>query len=178
MEKIEEVFCIIHKLVLMTSFIVLTTYRQFSPYKKKRHADDSFDEEAKLKLCKFQELHEKQLREKGVDNLSIHEAFVEVLGYRSGYARGLGKGAPILPKGNKTMTSLESDLQQLRNRENELLETVKKLENEAIEAREREKQKEEEMRQGEEKLREELNAEMQKKMDDFLKTLQAKLGQT
>ncbi|XP_056690518.1 uncharacterized protein [Spinacia oleracea] len=142
--------------------------------KLKRHADGNLCDEAEVKLLEFQQLHEKEIQEKGVDNLSIPEAFTNVLGYRSGYARGLGKGAPVIPKKKKNVANLESDVQHLQNREVELLEAMKKLENEANEARERERQREVEMKKREEQLRADLNDECQKKMDIFMNNLQAK----
>ena len=68
---------------------------------QQRHKDGTFDDEGEIKLNEFKRLHEKEIQEKGVDNLSIDEAYVKVLGYCSGYARGLGKGHPIVDKGGK-----------------------------------------------------------------------------
>ncbi|KAK4344982.1 hypothetical protein RND71_035158 [Anisodus tanguticus] len=61
---------------------------------KRPRNDGKLDDEAEVKLHKFQELHEKEIQEKGADKLSIEEAFTDVLDYRPGYARELGKGAP------------------------------------------------------------------------------------
>uniref|UniRef100_A0A803MN49 Uncharacterized protein n=1 Tax=Chenopodium quinoa TaxID=63459 RepID=A0A803MN49_CHEQI len=69
--------------------------------KSKRHKNGKFDDEAEVKFNEFRQLHEKEIGEKGVDNLTLEEAYVKVLGHRSGYARGLGKGHPLLAQGWK-----------------------------------------------------------------------------
>ncbi|XP_056689320.1 uncharacterized protein [Spinacia oleracea] len=84
--------------------------------KSKRHKNGKFDDEAEIKYKSFKELHEKEVREKGADNLILDIAYKEVLGYRSGYARGLGKGHPMLSKdGKKGRAELEANVEHLKN---------------------------------------------------------------
>ncbi|XP_021859759.1 uncharacterized protein [Spinacia oleracea] len=84
--------------------------------KSKRHKNGKFDDEAEIKYKAFKELHEKEVREKGADNLILDIAYKEVLGYRSGYARGLGKGHPVLSKdGKKGRAELEANVEHLQN---------------------------------------------------------------
>ncbi|KMT10826.1 hypothetical protein BVRB_5g114800 [Beta vulgaris subsp. vulgaris] len=85
----------------------------------RRHKDGSFDEEGEAKFNEFKTLHEKEIQENGIDNLSIDEAYMKVLGHCSGYARGLGKGHPVVDKGGKKgKAELEAEIQQLRGNNN------------------------------------------------------------
>uniref|UniRef100_A0A803MWD7 Uncharacterized protein n=1 Tax=Chenopodium quinoa TaxID=63459 RepID=A0A803MWD7_CHEQI len=69
--------------------------------KSKRHKNGKFDDEAEEKFKELRELHEKEIGEKGVDNLTLEEAYVKVLGHRSSYAHGLGKGHLVSSKDGK-----------------------------------------------------------------------------
>ncbi|KMS99141.1 hypothetical protein BVRB_2g047490 [Beta vulgaris subsp. vulgaris] len=50
----------------------------------RRHKDGSFDEEGEAKFNEFKKLHEKEIQENGIDNISIDEAYMMVLGHYSG----------------------------------------------------------------------------------------------
>ncbi|KNA24938.1 hypothetical protein SOVF_010960 [Spinacia oleracea] len=87
--------------------------------KTKRHKNGKFDDEAEIKYNEFKQLHEKEVGEKGADNVSVDVAYEKVLGYRPGYARGLGKGHPVLSKGRKKgRADLEVTVVQLQNENN------------------------------------------------------------
>uniref|UniRef100_A0A803M0Q9 Transposase-associated domain-containing protein n=1 Tax=Chenopodium quinoa TaxID=63459 RepID=A0A803M0Q9_CHEQI len=87
--------------------------------KSKRHKNGKFDDEAEEKFKELKELHEKEIGEKGVDNLTLEEAYVKVLGHRSGYARGLGKGHPVSSKDGKIgRAELEQNVEKLQNENN------------------------------------------------------------
>uniref|UniRef100_A0A803KUL4 Transposase n=1 Tax=Chenopodium quinoa TaxID=63459 RepID=A0A803KUL4_CHEQI len=87
--------------------------------KSKRHKNGKFDDEAEEKFKELRELHEKEISEKGVDNLTLEEAYVKVLGHRSGYARGLGKGHPVSSKDGKIgRAELEHNVEKLQNENN------------------------------------------------------------
>ena len=84
-----------------------------------RHKNGKFDDEAEEKFKELRELHEKEIGEKGVDNLTLEEAYVKVLGHRSGYARGLGKGHPVSSKDGKIgRAELEQNVEKLQNENN------------------------------------------------------------
>ncbi|KAL2930256.1 Receptor-type tyrosine-protein phosphatase N2, partial [Bienertia sinuspersici] len=79
------------------------------------HKDGSFDDDCEVKLNELKNLHEKEIQEKGIDSLSIDEAYVKMLGHCSGYAHGLGKGHPVVAKdGKKGKAELEAEIEQLR----------------------------------------------------------------
>lgn len=63
----------------------------FAKQKKKKNGEwvDKASSDAYDALLK---LHEAQLEEHGVDNLSTPEAFYMVLGHKSGYQKGMGEG--------------------------------------------------------------------------------------
>ena len=68
-------------------------------------------------------LHEDQIQEHGVDNLSLKEAYVQVLNEKPGYHRGLGPG-PVPPRrgrngveSNHIRVELTAQLQQLQQKE-------------------------------------------------------------
>ncbi|KAL2933899.1 Oxysterol-binding protein-related protein 1 [Bienertia sinuspersici] len=83
--------------------------------KTKQHKDGSFDDEGEVKFNELKKMHEKEIQEKGIDSLSIDEAYMKVLGHCSGYARGLGKGHPVVAKdGKKGKAELEAEIEQLR----------------------------------------------------------------
>uniref|UniRef100_A0A803MSK4 Uncharacterized protein n=1 Tax=Chenopodium quinoa TaxID=63459 RepID=A0A803MSK4_CHEQI len=88
-------------------------------YLKLWHKNGKFDDEAEEKFKELRELHENEIGEKGVDNLTLEEAYVKVLGHCSGYARGLGKGHPVLSKDGKIgRAELEHNFEQLQNENN------------------------------------------------------------
>uniref|UniRef100_A0A803MM87 Uncharacterized protein n=1 Tax=Chenopodium quinoa TaxID=63459 RepID=A0A803MM87_CHEQI len=96
------------------------------------YKNGKFDDEIEVKFNEFRQLHEKEIGEKRVDNLTLEEAYVKVLGQCFSYARGLGKGHPLLAKDGKIgRDELEHNVEQLQN-ENimraELLEGKKKQE--------------------------------------------------
>ncbi|KAL2931719.1 Pre-mRNA-splicing factor 38B [Bienertia sinuspersici] len=79
------------------------------------HKDGSFDDEGEVKFNELKKMHEKEIQEKGIDSLSIDEAYMKVLGHCSGYARGLGKGHLVVAKdGKKGKAELEAEIEQLR----------------------------------------------------------------
>ena len=43
----------------------------------RRHKDGSFDDEGEAKFNEFKKLHEKEIQENGIDNLSIDEAYMK-----------------------------------------------------------------------------------------------------
>ncbi|KAJ8438357.1 hypothetical protein Cgig2_015284 [Carnegiea gigantea] len=56
--------------------------------KTKKHKDVKWDPEGEVKYEEFKKLHEDQIQKHGVDNLSLKEAYVEVLKAKPGYHRG------------------------------------------------------------------------------------------
>ncbi|KAL2922274.1 UvrABC system protein B [Bienertia sinuspersici] len=72
-------------------------------------------QKGEVKFNEQKNLHEKEIQEKGIDSLSIDEAYMKVLCHCSGYARGLGKGHPVVAKdGKKGKAELEAEIEQLR----------------------------------------------------------------
>ncbi|KAL2896918.1 Pesticidal crystal protein Cry13Aa, partial [Bienertia sinuspersici] len=67
----------------------------------RKQNNGSFDDEGEVKFNELKKMHEKEIQEKGIDSLSIDEAYMKVLGHCSGYARGLGKGHPVVAKDGK-----------------------------------------------------------------------------
>ncbi|KAL2924709.1 putative membrane protein ycf78, partial [Bienertia sinuspersici] len=68
-----------------------------------------------VKFNKLKKVHEKEIQEKGIDSLSIDEAYMKVLGHCSGYARCLDKGHPVFAKdGKKGKEELEARIEQLQ----------------------------------------------------------------
>uniref|UniRef100_A0A803M5U1 Uncharacterized protein n=1 Tax=Chenopodium quinoa TaxID=63459 RepID=A0A803M5U1_CHEQI len=87
--------------------------------KSKRHKNGKFDNEAEEKFKELRELHEKEISEKRVDNLTLEEAYVKVLGHRPGYARGLGKGHLVSSKDRKIgRAELKQNVEKLQNENN------------------------------------------------------------
>ncbi|XP_021722738.1 uncharacterized protein LOC110690213 [Chenopodium quinoa] len=87
--------------------------------KSKRHKNGKFDDEAEEKFKELRDLHEKEIGEKGNDNLTLEKAYVKVLGHCSGYARGLGKGHPVSSKDGKIgRAELEQNVEKLQNENN------------------------------------------------------------
>ncbi|KAL2930220.1 Pesticidal crystal protein Cry13Aa [Bienertia sinuspersici] len=85
------------------------------PIYVKLHKDGSFDDDCEVKLNELKNLHEKEIQEKGIDSLSIDEAYMKMLGHCSGYAHGLGKGHAVVAKdGKKGKAELEAEIEQLR----------------------------------------------------------------
>lgn len=132
----------------------------------KRHKDKSMDKIAEQKLEEFKKLHQEQLELYGVDNLTVPEAYMRVMGTCSGYINGLGFG-PKPPKGRKEGKStgesidlanqLKQRFEQLekdsREREAQLKEEIQRLQQDNVamqeeieklkrEAREREEREE------------------------------------
>ncbi|KAL2898988.1 Protein vts1 [Bienertia sinuspersici] len=84
-------------------------------YVKLRRKTKYIDDEGEVKFNELKKMHEKEIQEKGIDSLSIDEAYMKVLGHCSGYARGLGKGHPLVAKdGKKGKAELEAETEQLR----------------------------------------------------------------
>lgn len=118
-------------------------------------------------------MHEHQIEKHGVDNLSLKEAYVEVLKEKPGYYRGLGPG-PVPPrKGrnggdfNHVRMELTAQLQHLQEKEAMLqgelremkaanLELKANMDHMQQEALERENKWKEEAIQRENNIREEL----------------------
>ncbi|KAL2901851.1 hypothetical protein RDABS01_026933 [Bienertia sinuspersici] len=117
------------------------------------------DAEANLKALR--ELHEKQLQEHGVDNLTPQEAFPMVLNECSGYIRGLGAG-PKPPKKTRGASDEECALRaKIERVKQKRLERENKLRQESIDRENRLKQ---ESIEREKKMRAELMAELMSMM--------------
>ncbi|XP_056689470.1 uncharacterized protein [Spinacia oleracea] len=116
--------------------------------KTKRHKNGKFDDEAEIKYNEFKQLHEKEVGEKGADNVSVDVAYEKVLGYRSGYARGLGKGHPVLSKdGKKGRAELEVTVVQLQNENNTMRAEFEHHKAETLRKENEAKKKQEELEQ-------------------------------
>lgn len=102
--------------------------------------------------------------------MTVEEAFVEVLGHRSSYARSLGKAHPVLSKGKMDR---QAEMQRLYDRESELRAEIERLKADAQrkeeEAREREVQREGEAREREAKREEEARAREAKRDEESRK---------
>ncbi|KAJ8439841.1 hypothetical protein Cgig2_023003 [Carnegiea gigantea] len=88
-----------------------------------RHKDGKWDPEGEIKYEEFKKLYEDQIQKHGIDNLSLKEAYVEVLKEKLGYHRGLAPG-PMPPKkgrnggeSNQIRAVLITKLQQLQQKE-------------------------------------------------------------
>ncbi|KAL2905476.1 adenylate kinase [Bienertia sinuspersici] len=82
---------------------------------KADNEDGSFHDEGEVKFNELKKLHEKEIQEKGIDSLSIDEAYMKVLCHCSGYACGLGKGHLVVVKDGKNGKEvLEAEIQKLR----------------------------------------------------------------
>ncbi|XP_056698538.1 uncharacterized protein [Spinacia oleracea] len=116
--------------------------------KTKRHKNGKFDDEAEIKYNEFKKLHEKEVGETGADNVSVDVAYEKVLGYRSGYARGLGKGHPVLSKDEKKgRAELEVTVVQLQNENNTMRAEFEHHKAETLRKENEAKKKQEELEQ-------------------------------
>ncbi|KNA13211.1 hypothetical protein SOVF_118860 [Spinacia oleracea] len=107
-----------------------------------------FDDEAEIKYNEFKKLHEKEVGETGADNVSVDVAYEKVLGYRSGYARGLGKGHPVLSKDEKKgRAELEVTVVQLQNENNTMRAEFEHHKAETLRKENEAKKKQEELEQ-------------------------------
>ena len=88
-----------------------------------RHKDGARDPRGEAKQEEFKNLHEDQIQKHGVDNISLKEAFVEVLKEKPNHYRGLGLSPMPLIKGknggesNQIRVELIAQLQQLQQKE-------------------------------------------------------------
>lgn len=91
--------------------------------KIKKYKDGKWDPEAEVKYKEFKKLHEDLIQKHGFNNLSLKEAYVEVLKEKPGYHRGLGPGLVPPRKGrnggesNQIRVELTAQLQQLQQKE-------------------------------------------------------------
>ncbi|KAL2901206.1 Reticulocyte-binding protein 2-like protein a [Bienertia sinuspersici] len=145
--------------------------------KTHRHATTGLMEpDAEANLKALRELHEKQLQEHGVDNLTLQEAFPMVLKECSGYIRGLGAGPKPPKKTRGASDEVRAEIEQLQQAaaekecalcaeiervKQESLERENKLRQESIDRENRLKQ---ESTEREKKMRAELMAELMSMM--------------
>ncbi|KAJ8427749.1 hypothetical protein Cgig2_008553 [Carnegiea gigantea] len=92
-------------------------------YHDKVHKDGKWDPKGEVKYDEFKKLDEDQIQKRGINNLSLKEAYVEVLKEKPGYHRGLGP-RPVPPKkgrnegeSNQIRVELTAQLQQLQQKE-------------------------------------------------------------
>ncbi|KAL2921282.1 Reticulocyte-binding protein 2-like protein a [Bienertia sinuspersici] len=145
--------------------------------KTHRHATTGLMEpDAEANLKALRELHEKQLQEHGVDNLTPQEAFPMVLKECSGYIRGLGAGPKPPKKARGASAEVRAEIEQLQQAaadkecalraeiervKQESLERENKLRQESID---RENKLKQESIEREKKMRAELMAELMSMM--------------
>jgi hypothetical protein len=125
-----------------------------------RHVITGLDPDATANLQALKDLHEKEMEEKGADNLTPQEAYARVFKTCSGYTRGLGYG-PKMVQRTAPNSEVREEFQQMEQafavKELALRDEIERLKQEMTE-------KENNRVERENQLKEELMAEIARVM--------------